>query len=385
MQIDRDQLVALTRDMVRISSVNPMIDPTGPGEAELVAYLAPRLSALGAEVTIHEAAPGRASLVARLAGAGGGPSLMLNAHLDTVGVAGMDDPFSGEIRDGRLYGRGAYDMKGSLAACVGAISALVNSGLPLAGDLILAAVADEEHASLGTADVIARYRVDAAIVTEPTALRICRAHKGFIWLQVETFGRAAHGSRPDLGIDANLAMGRVLAELAILQEELRFRDPHPLIGTPSLHAATIQGGTGLSTYAAHCVLQVERRTVPGEKVDEVVDEFRRLLERLSEKDPAFRAELRVLMNREPFEVGSDGPLLAALEQGAAEVIGRAPHVGESFWMDAALLSAAGIETVVIGPDGGGAHADEEWVDLESLELLAATLASTALLYCGTVD
>jgi acetylornithine deacetylase len=306
---------------------------------------------------------------------------MLNAHLDTVDVAGMAAPFSGAIENGRLYGRGAFDMKGGLAAAMTAVKALADAGRPHAGEVLLAAVADEEYASLGTEDLVTRYHPDAAIVAEPTALDICLAHKGFAWFEITTTGRAAHGSRFDLGIDANMRMGRVLAGLDALEQELRARAPHPLAGPPSLHAATLAGGTGLSTYAASCRLQVERRTVPGERIDGVTREIEAIIRGEASRDPCFEAELRTLLVREPFEVAAGSPIVRALTDASTAVLGRGPaFVGQTPWMDAALLAAAGADTVVMGATGEGAHAEEEWVDLRSVHQLAACLAETALRY-----
>jgi acetylornithine deacetylase len=218
---DRDYALATLQGLVRINSINPSLVPGGAGEAEIAAYIAESLRGVGADVALHAPEPGRTSVVGVLRGTGGGRALMLNAHVDTVGVAGMDEPFSGALRGGRVYGRGAYDMKGSLAACLTALKALADSGARLRGDVLVAAVADEEYASLGTADLIDRYQVDGAVVTEPTELDLCLAHKGFVWVEVETRGRAAHGSRFDLGVDANLRMGRYLARLEGLERELR--------------------------------------------------------------------------------------------------------------------------------------------------------------------
>jgi acetylornithine deacetylase len=311
---------------------------------------------------------------------------MWNAHADTVGVAGMPEPFSARIEDGLLYGRGAYDMKGSLAAQLAAIRALRDEGIALSGDLFVAAVADEEYASIGTADLVRHVRPDAAIVTEPTALQPCIAHKGFIWLEITTIGRAAHGSRPKLGIDANMHMGRVLAELEELAGELQARPGHPLVGPPSLHAALLAGGTDFSTYAAMCALRVERRTIPGETRAGIEAEFRAILDRLSAADPRFHARMEVLLVRDAFEAQHDSAIVSAVEQAANQVLGAAPaRVGESFWMDSALLSAAGVDTVIIGPSGAGAHAAEEWVELHSLTKLAAILAQSAITYCGRVS
>jgi acetylornithine deacetylase len=382
LNIDREYLVKTLADLIRINSINPQLVSEGPGEAEIASYLARALHRLNLEVTTHETEPGRVSVVGKLKGKGGGRSLMLNGHLDTVGVEGMPEPFSAALRDGKMFGRGAYDMKGSLAACLAAIKALVDAKAIFNGELLLAAVADEEYFSLGTSDIISRYKVDGAIVTEATEMNLCRAHKGFIWLEVETVGRAAHGSRFDEGIDANMRMGRFLAELDKLEKDLRARLPHPLVGPPSLHAALLNGGSGLSTYAANCKLKIERRTIPGETEAQVIAEIQKIIERLAGDDPYFKATVRTFCTREPFEVPVNAEIVRAVEKAATRVRGVPPHhIGQTYWMDSALLAAAGCETVVIGPIGAGAHADEEWVDLQSLVELAQILAEAALDYC----
>jgi acetylornithine deacetylase len=244
-------------------------------------------------------------------------------------------------------------------------------------------VADEEHASVGTADLVGRYPVDGAIVTEPTSLEICIAHKGFVWIEVETLGRAAHGSRPELGVDANLHMGRILARLDSLERALRSRAAHPLLGPGSLHAALLHGGTGMSTYAARCVLGIERRTVPGESEAAVVAEVQELLDALRAEDPAFDARLASLMARPPFEAVPSSALVRTLAAVAQDVLGHAPRQrGDTPWMDAALLADAGVDTVVFGPHGAGAHAAEEWVDLASVHRTSEVLAHAAIAYCG---
>ena len=381
--IDREFVLRTLGGLVSIDSVNPSLDASGAGEAAIAAYVARTAEGLGLEVARHEPEPGRVSVVATRKGTGGGRSLMLNAHLDTVGVEGMANPFLPEIRDGRLYGRGAYDMKGSLAACLAAVKALNNAGAKLAGDLLIAAVADEEYKSLGTADLIGRYAVDGAVVTEPTELQLCLAHKGFTWFEVVTRGRAAHGSQVDRGIDANLRMGRFLARLADLERRLRTGPAHPLLGPPSLHAATLHGGTGLSTYAESCTLRIERRTIPGESPDRVEGQIREIIARLQSADPSFRASLETLLVREPFEAHAGAEIVQSLTAAATPVLGRPPRqVGENPWMDSALLASAGVDTVVFGPSGGGAHAREEWVDVDSVIKTAAVLAGTAVSYCG---
>jgi acetylornithine deacetylase len=380
---DRDFILRTLRDLVRIDSVNPTISPEGAGEAEVASYVSRTLGALGLAATIVEVAPGRCTAIGTLAGTGGGRSLMLNGHADTVGVAGMDDPFGAVVRDGRVFGRGAHDMKGSLAACIGAAKLLRDAGIRLRGDLVVAAVADEEYGSLGTADLVRRCRTDAAIVTEPTNLEVCLAHKGYVWIEVEVSGKAAHGSRFTEGVDANMRMGRFLAELDGLERALRTGPGHPLVGPPSLHAALIEGGTGLSTYASRCTLKVERRTVPGETVDAAVAQVQAIADRLSAADPTFRASVRPFFAREPFEVGREAAVVRTLASAAASVLGRVPaFVGDTPWMDAALLAEAGIETVVMGPIGGGEHSAVEWVDVGSVVQMAEILARTAVEYCG---
>jgi len=379
---DRDYIVRTLADLVRINSINPGIAPDGPGEAEIAAYVAAALGALGLETAVHEPERGRPTAVGTLRGTGGGRSLMLNGHADTVGVEGMPDPFSASIRDGKLYGRGAHDMKGSLASAIGAAKALTDAGVRLKGDLVIAAVADEEYGSLGTADLVGRSRVDAAIVTEPTNLDICLAHKGFVWIEVETLGKAAHGSRFTEGVDANMRMGRFIAELDNLERALRSGPAHPLVGPPSLHAAIVSGGSGLSTYAATCTLKIERRTIPGETEAGSVAEIQAIVDRLAAADPTFRATVRPFFARHPFEVSPDAEIVKVLGSAARETLGRQPaFVGDTPWMDSALLADAGIETVVMGPRGAGEHSIEEWVDLESVIAMAEILARTAVVYC----
>jgi acetylornithine deacetylase len=381
MHIDREYLVATLQQLVRIDSVNPSLAPGGGGERAITDYIAENLRDLPVRIARYEPQPGRVSVTATLPGSGGGKSLMLNAHVDTVGVAGMAEPFSGAIRDGKLYGRGAFDMKGSLAAGMAALRAL--AGTRLRGDVVLAAVADEEYESIGTADLLRHLRTDAAIVTEPTANRVCLAHKGYLWIEVETLGRAAHGSKFELGVDANMRMGRFLGGLDRLEQELRARTPHPLVGPPSLHAALLAGGEGLSTYAPRCRLQIERRTVPGETESQAMAEIEAIIATLRAQDPSFQGSARAYCVRHPFEVARDAAIVRTLASQVRAVTGReAEYIGDTPWMDAALTAAAGIETVVFGPAGAGAHAIEEWVDLASVEECARILASTAAAYCA---
>ena len=385
---DPRRLTAVLADLVATDSVNPTLVPGAAGEAAIARVTTRHMLRAGLAVSHYEAAPGRPSAVGRLRGTGGGATLMLNAHYDTVGVEGMEAPFAASVENGRLYGRGAYDMKGALAACIEAARLLNDSGTRLAGDVLVAAVADEEYASLGTADLVARRArgelpFDAAIITEPTSLDLCVAHRGFTWIEITTRGRAAHGSRYRDGVDANLRMGRVLHRLEGLIEDLLSRPGHPLLGPPSLHAALVEGGTGISTYSPHCTLRIERRTVPPETQGSVEAEISSLLDDLRTEDPALEVEWKTFFHREPFETTPDAPIAACTARAARRVLGRAPAViGDSPWMDSALTQAAGVDSVVIGPHGAGAHADVEWVDLDSCAQLAEILAEAAVEYCG---
>jgi acetylornithine deacetylase len=374
-------IASLLASLVGINSVNPSLIPGAAGEADIARFVKRWLDERGIQTEKHDAAPNRPSVIARVPGKGGGRSLLLNAHLDTVGIDGMSDPFNARIQDGRMYGRGTYDMKGGLAACMLAL-ADVRPG-ELAGDVVLAAVADEEHASLGIKDVLPRIRVDAAIVTEPTSLQVCIAHKGFTWHEITTSGRAAHGSQPEFGIDAIAHMGRVLYRLEALQAELGQRPPHRLLGHGSLHASLISGGQELSSYPATCTLQLERRTLPAEDLASVEQEVEGFLNALAAEDPQFHAQHRTTLSRPPFTVSEDEAIVRTLLAQASIVLGATPATfGASFWMDAAFLAAAGIPTVAFGPHGAGAHARDEWVDLDSVDQCREILIRTIRSFSG---
>jgi acetylornithine deacetylase len=362
-------VAALAADLVAIDSVNPDLIAGAAGEGEVGRFVAAWCASAGLDVAVEEVAPGRPNVVARARGSGGGRSLLLNAHTDTVGVAGMDDPFSGRIEDGRLYGRGSYDMKGSLAAAM--VATARARPLGLRGDVILAAVIDEEGGSIGTERLVESTHADAAIVAEPTELRVCVAHKGFVGFELEVRGKAAHGSRPDLGVDAIAHMGRVLVRLEELDADLRARPGHRLLGTGSVHASLIEGGQEYSSYPARCLLTGERRLIPGETRAQVDGELERLLDGVD-------GAARLTLGREPLETdpGSDVVRLAVRHAGAEDAVHGVP-----FWTDAALLAESGIPTVVLGPAGEGAHAEVEWVDVASLDRCAEIYLAVAAELC----
>jgi acetylornithine deacetylase len=360
------EVAELAAALVRIDSVNPTLIAGGAGEVEIATFVARWLEQAGLEVDVVEPVRGRPSVVGVACGTGGGRTLLLNAHLDTVGTEAMDAPFAARSEGGRLYGRGSYDMKGALAAAMLAVADAASLGL--AGDVMLTAVADEEVASLGTEAVLGRVVADAAVVCEPTELQVAIAHRGFAGFEIETHGVAAHGSRPDLGVDAIAKMGHVLVALEELDRRLQAGRRHPLLGTGSLHASLIEGGQEFSSYPARCLLTGERRTLPGETAAAIEADLRAA---------AGDAEVRLLVSREPFEVDEGHELVRAV--GAAA--GASGVVGVPFWTDAALFAAAGIPTVLFGPAGEGAHAAVEWVDVDSLERCRAVYAAVATALC----
>ena len=386
--VDSTRLTQSLVELVATNSINPSLALAAEGEAAIAEVTARHMREAGLQVERYESEPGRPSVVGRLVGTGEGPTLMLNAHYDTVGVEGMEAPFDPVIENDRLYGRGSYDMKGSLAACIEATRAIAVSGQTLAGDVLIAAVADEEYASIGTVDLLERrdrgeLDFDAVIVTEPSSLALCVAHRGFTWLEIETQGYAAHGSRYQIGIDANIRMGRVLQQLEALLSDLQAGPGHPLLGPPSLHAALIEGGVGISTYSPSCKLQIERRTVPPETQETIENEIANLLDSLRNDDPTFESTWRTSFHRDPFETTPDALIARCVSTAAARVLGKHPDVmGDSAWMDSALTSEAGVDTVVIGPHGQGAHAAVEWVDITSCVQLAEILAHAAIDFCS---
>ena len=373
---------ALLAQLVAIDSINPNLVPGGTGESDIAHFVANWLGEAGVEVTLDEPVPGRVSVIGTVHGTGGGRSLLLNAHLDTVGVAGMQRPFEPVVESNRLYGRGAYDMKAGLAAIM-TVTALAKRH-SFRGDLILTAVADEEFASLGTQSIVRQISADAAIVTEPTELRLCIAHKGFVWMEITTEGVAAHGSRPDLGCDAIVKMGHILVGIDHLDQSLRASgSAHQLLGTGSLHASLIGGGQELSSYPEHCVLQIERRTIPGETKALVEAEIQEVISTVQAADPSVVASHTTTVVREPLAVPENAPIVQLLSQQAASIRGAAPPiVGETFWTDAALLAAAGIPAILYGPGGAGAHAVVEWADLEQLQACTDVLLATVLAFCA---
>jgi len=376
-----DRLLDLLRDLVAINSVNPTLVAGAPGEAQAAGLVSVEMSSFGLDVHTQIVAPGRPNTIGVLEGRRKGRTLMFCGHLDTVGVSGMAQPFTPVERNGRMYGRGAQDMKGGIAAMVGAARAIAESGGLQSGRLIVAAVVDEEHSSIGADALVREWHADAAVVPEPTDLAIVTGHKGFAWIEVEVAGRAAHGSRPAEGQDAILRMGRVLRQLEALDRGLQARVAHPLVGTGSLHASTIEGGRELSSYPDRARLQMERRTLPAESAANALDEVRAILDALVLEDPTFAATARSLFARPAYELSAEHELPQTLADAIRLVGGAVRFEGASFWTDAAVLGHSGIPSVLFGPGGAGLHSAEEWVNLADVVFCRDVLADLARKYC----
>ena len=378
-----DHTVRLLKELVAIDSVNPSLVPGAAGEAAVGRRIVEELRAIGLKVELQEVAPGRPNIVGTLAGRAPGRSLMFCGHVDTVGVAGMTRPFDPDERDGRIYGRGSQDMKGGVAAMIGAVRVIAESGGLDAGSVVIACVVDEEHASIGADALVTQYRADAGVVTEPTDLAVAVAHKGFEWVEVETEGRAAHGSRPGDGRDAILRMGRVLSRLEALDRALQSGSRHALLGTASLHASLIEGGRELSSYPDRCSLQIERRTIPGETPGCAGAEVAAILAQLRAEDAEFTGASRVMFHRSPYQIDASHELPRSLVSAAHGASVTADVIGMSFWTDAAVLGDAGIPSVLFGPTGAGLHGLEEWVDVASVLKCRDALVNLARTWCNS--
>ncbi len=377
----QDSTIKLLRDLVAIDSVNPSLVPGAAGEKQIAHAIADEMRSIGMRVELDEVAPGRPNVVGVLEGRAPGRALMFCGHIDTVGVTGMTAPFSPFEREGKLFGRGAQDMKGGVAAMIGAARVLAESGGLQKGRLIVAGVVDEEYASMGAEALVKNWRADAAVVTEPTDLMIGVGHKGFAWIEIETTGRAAHGSRPLEGRDAIFRMGRVLARLEELDRALQAKPPHAILGTASLHASIINGGRELSVYPDQCVLQMERRTISGENGATALREVEDILRVLRAENRAFEGSAKLSFERSSYEIAPQHELPNLLEDALYRLGRKTSRGGLTFWTDAAILGEAGVPTLIFGPGGAGLHSIEEYVRVDEVLVCRDALVELARRFC----
>jgi acetylornithine deacetylase len=359
------QMIRLLRELVAVDSINPTLSE-GPGESEIAHFILNYLKRLGLDAEIYSLAAARASVVGVVRGKAHRESIVLNGHVDTVGVEGMDSPFVLRREGDRLYGRGAYDMKGGVAVMLALAATFAHR--PPAGDLWLTFSADEEDRSLGTEQLVREWLPSvspapaAAVFLEPTEGEIGVGHKGFTWLEIEIEGRAAHGSRPEEGIDAIIPLHGALAELDRIRSELAARPPDPLLGRPSLHGGTLRGGSAASVVPAHSALRWERRTLPGESPEDVESERARVARAVKALPGGHQVKSDTVFIRPPYKTPENAAIIRRLQAASPS----SKLAGLSFWADAAILGHAGIPSVLFGPAGHGAHAVDEWVSLESL-------------------
>lgn len=381
----------LTADLISIDSVNPSLVSGAGGEGRIAAALAERLEAAGYTTQLIAAASdrGRVSVIADRTGSRPGRTVVLNGHLDTVGVEGMPDPFAPRIEHGRLTGRGASDMKGGVAGLVVAAERLSDADAP--GTVIVALVADEEDASLGAEAVLHHLsergvKMDLCLIGEPTWLDIAIAHRGYAVVEVTLQGRAAHSSQPEEGIDAARAVGQLLTSIAAADDALRRKTPHPHLPYGSLMTTVVRAGSAPFTVAANAEVVVERRMLPGEAAADALAEVQELVDAVVASTPALRAQLTLTHAREAWQADAAGnaaeftTLLG--EALVAAGSNRPVLVGEPYWMESALWQAAGVPTVVCGPAGGGLHAVDEWVEVAQVERFAIAVTDAVGRFLG---
>ncbi|KAF6806792.1 diaminopropionate ammonia-lyase [Colletotrichum sojae] len=386
LDVSSDDPIELTRILTKIDSSNPdLSEAEGAGEGAVANYVSAWLQHRDIETHWLEKIPGRPSVIGVLRGKGGGKSLMLNGHIDTVSLGSYSpdlDPLAGEEKDGKVFGRGSLDMKAGVAASMAAMARILRDGCPQRGDVILAAVADEENFSKGTEEVLAAgWQADAAVIPEPTQQEMGVAHKGFVWIEIDVLGVAAHGSMPEVGVDAILLAGAVQTALLEFAKTL---PSDPRVGCASLHGGLIRGGEEPSSYPDKCTLTVEFRTVPSQTKESVLRDVKGLLEKVAAQTPGLKyAPPRVTFSRPPYALSDDDAFMGTFAGSVKKVTGSTPEpIGFSFWCDAALLYEAGIPAVVYGPKGAGLHGKEEWVGSESVREVTDILETVIRDFCA---
>ncbi len=374
-----NRITTLLSELVRINSVNRTLSK-GPGEGEIADFIAQDLKTQKLDDEIQNVGDNQKNVSAIIPGNARDRSLLLNAHLDTVGVEGMEEPFTLTRKGDKLYGRGTYDMKGSIAIMLLLADYFTRHPPPL--DILLTFVSDEEDKSTGMEYLVEKWlpQVSPApvggIFLEPTEENIGVCHKGFTWYELAVTGKAAHGSRPEQGIDAILPLRSALKELSNIQAELSDRNPDPLLGYPSIHSSIIKGGSELSVIPSQSCLQWERRSLPDESPQDLHYEMERIIQAVNNHAGDHTAKGREFFVRPPYQVPDDAQILERLQK----VTPQSKLVGLSFWADSALAGAMGIPSVLFGPAGHGAHAVDEWVSLGSLMRVYETLKKVILAF-----
>ncbi len=345
----------------------------------------------GIEAELIPVEDGRCNIIATLKGAGGGKTLLLTGHTDTVPPYDMPNPYAARVEDGCMYGRGTVDMKGGLACMMMAMAAIKRAGIELSGDVVFGALIDEEAKSLGTRAWLQSCAKlpDAAIVGEPTDMEICVGHRGLEWFEFNFIGKTVHGARQKEGINAIREATRFINKLeSDLIPRIEKKSPHPIIGSPSMNYGLIRGGTQPSTVAGECILQLDRRWIPGESFDEVMREYRQIIDELSAEDPKFKAEMKVMdisymddrYVHEAMDTDPGEPIVKVTEKAVEEVTGSKAVVRAFMaWSDGGLINYYGkVPTIVLGPgEVESAHSATENISI-------GTLVPAVLIYLSIV-
>lgn len=382
--VNERELLKTITELIRIESTNPSLVEGGKGEREISEFIGNYLRNRGLMVFTQEVNSERKNVIGVLKGKGGGRTLLLNGHMDTVGVEGMDiEPFIPRFENGKVFGRGSLDMKAGLAGMLVVVDTILKKNLELKGDLILSFVVDEEFESIGTEMLVKKIKADSAIVCEPTNLKIGIAHKGFSWIKVEIFGKSAHGSCPEEGVDAIVKAGKFLWGMENFSKNFLSIKRHELLGSPSIHASLIKGGKELSTYPDYCEIKLERRTIPGESYDEVRKEMDEIFKSVSKDDMNFRGKFEIFFSRPFLVISQKEEIVKSLSSGYKFFTGEEPqYTGLSFWTDGAILAEHGIPSVVFGPSGSGLHSSVEYVNFKSVIIFSEVLTHTVVKFCG---
>jgi len=368
-RIDGEDVINLCSELIKFKSINPPGD-----ELEVAGYVADILSKAGLAVDVISHAPTRASVVARLKGSGEVTPLLYSGHLDVVPVADeewLHDPFGGEVADGKIWGRGASDMKGGDAAMITAALVLASSSFPLKGDLILAFTAGEETDCLGARELKRHHipsPVQAIFISEPSENDVYIAEKGALWIEIKTHGRAAHSSKIEEGRNALMMMVPILSEL---EELVVPHKAHPLLGHFTRSINTIQAGTKTNTIPARCVVTADLRTVPGQDHDAILQQVENLIADVGQRMtiPDFHASVKVVNSRIPLETSPDVPVVRRFSEVVSRVTGRKPGLkGVGYYTDAVeFVPALNAPFIICGPGNPKLnHAANEWVEVEKL-------------------
>ena len=377
--MSEQRLTQYLTDLVGINSVNPNLSEEGQGERKIAEYIHAHFQKLGLNTDLFEVVNDRCNTTSFLVGKDSNKIILMNGHIDTVGVEGMDSPFVLRQEGDRLYGRGTYDMLAGCAIqmCLADFFAKNESPISLAFTF----VCDEEDKSIGMDHLIANFlptlktKPILGIFMEPTEDQIGICHKGYSWYELRVNGVASHGSRPEEGVNAIFPLQYALAELDEINIQLSKEEAHPLLGHATLHPGTIRGGSAYSVIAAEAKLVWERRTLPNEDPKKIQEEVDRVVAAVSDAPGEHKVSVTELFSR-PANHTKENEHIGRLQN----IINRKPYKGMSYWADSALAAGADIPSILFGPAGHGAHAIDEWVSKSSMEFCFESLKDLILSY-----